>query len=298
MESLGALHPVIKKTTLSMPQHSHSPKNNSLPFEIINNKIEKGHIQYAIFDFDGTLSLIREGWQQIMIPMMINILLQTPQHESEAEIEALVKNYVADTTGKQTIYQMIRLVEEIDKRGGNPEKPLYYKNQYHDLLMKRILYRLEGLRTREIHPVDMMVPGSLDALRQITRDGITCFLASGTDEKYVLDESSLLGISQYFEGIYGAQDDYHNFSKRMVIQKIITDNALSGKELVAFGDGYVEIEDTKAAGGIAVGLATDEAARTGIDTWKRNRLIASGADVIMADFKHFSELWQFLSTED
>ncbi len=24
--------------------------------------------RYAVFDFDGTLSLIREGWQSIMIP--------------------------------------------------------------------------------------------------------------------------------------------------------------------------------------------------------------------------------------
>ena len=25
-------------------------------------------IKYALFDFDGTVSLVREGWQDIMIP--------------------------------------------------------------------------------------------------------------------------------------------------------------------------------------------------------------------------------------
>jgi phosphoglycolate phosphatase-like HAD superfamily hydrolase len=267
-------------------------------FEIINPAIPRGTVKFAIFDFDGTISLIREGWQQIMIPMMVKILMQTPNHESEQDIEQVVRTYVANTTGKQTIYQMIRLAEEIEKRGGSPEEPLVYKNLYHDLLMERIINRLQGLREGRITPVEMVVPGALEAVKQIHNAGIACFLASGTDEKYVLDEAALLGLPPYFAGIYGAQDDYRNFSKRMVIQRIIQENHLQGPELIAFGDGYVEIEDTKIAGGIAIGLATDEANRSGIDTWKRDRLIASGADIIMPDFTHFSDLWQYLMPED
>ena len=267
-------------------------------FEIINPAIPRGTVKFAIFDFDGTISLIREGWQQIMIPMMVKILMQTPNHESEPDIEQVVRTYVANTTGKQTIYQMIRLAEEIEKRGGSPEEPLVYKNLYHDLLMERIINRLQGLREGRITPVEMVVPGALEAVKQIHNAGIACFLASGTDEKYVLDEAALLGLPPYFAGIYGAQDDYRNFSKRMVIQRIIQENHLQGPELIAFGDGYVEIEDTKTAGGIAIGLATDEANRFGVDAWKRDRLIASGADIIMPDFTHFSDLWQYLMPED
>jgi len=230
--------------------------------------------------------------------MMVEILLDTPEHESREQLQEIVRTYVANTTGKQTIYQMIRLAEEVEKRGGKPEDPLIYKNQYHEQLMARIIDRLQGLREGQITPEDMAVPGSLSALQKITRSGVVCFLASGTDERYVLDEANLLGITPFFEGIYGAQDDYHNFSKRMVVQKIIKDNHLSGPELVAFGDGYVEIEDTKSVGGIAIGLATDEASRSGTDAWKRGRLIASGADVIMPDFKPFPELWHYLMPED
>jgi len=272
------------------------PQNPSI--EYINPDIHRGKIEFAIFDFDGTISLIREGWQQIMIPMMVEILMNTPHHESIEKIRDVVRHFVAKTTGKQTIYQMIRLVEEINKRGGIAKDPLVYKQQYHDLLMKRITNRLEGLRSGRLSPSEMCVPGALEALSQITKSGIRCFLASGTDENYVLDEADLLGITPYFKGIYGAQDDYQNFSKRMVIQKIIRENNLQGPELIAFGDGYVEIEDTKAAGGIAIGLATDEAERSGLDEWKRERLIASGADVIMPDFTPFPELWQFLMEED
>jgi len=278
------------KTTLN--------KLNSQPVEYINPKIPRGKIRFAIFDFDGTISLIREGWQQIMIPMMVEILMHTPKHESIDEVREVVRHFVAKTTGKQTIYQMIRLVEEIEKRGGKAKDPLVYKQQYHELLMNRITNRLEGLRSGRLSPSEMCVPGALDALDLITEAGICCFLASGTDERYVMDEADLLGVSPYFKGIYGAQDDYQNFSKRMVIQKIIRENHLQGPELIAFGDGYVEIEDTKAAGGIAIGLATDEAARSGIDEWKRERLIASGADAIMPDFTPFPELWQFLMEEE
>ncbi|HQA29538.1 MAG TPA: HAD hydrolase-like protein [Brevefilum fermentans] len=267
---------------------------NQNSIEIITPGIPQGTIKFALFDFDGTISLIREGWQQIMIPMMVEILLSTPRHENREEIEQVVRAYVAKTTGKQTIYQMIRLAEEVELRGGTPEDPLTYKQRYHDLLMERIIHRLDGLREGKIQPNDLMVPGALNALKQVTQDGIVCFLASGTDENYVFDEANLLEVDHFFQGIYGAQDNYESFSKRMVIQKIIQENHLSGPELIAFGDGYVEIEDTKAAGGIAIGLATDEANRSGVDEWKRDRLIASGADVIMPDFKSFSQLWDYL----
>lgn len=273
-------------------------QRNQLGIKLINKNISRGQIQFAIFDFDGTISLIREGWQDIMIPMMVNILLETPFHENQENIQQTVRKFVTDMTGKQTIYQMIRLAEEVKKRGGNPEEPLEYKAQYHELLMNRIHDRLRGLRQKQIKPHEMTVPGSIRALEIITQAGITCFLASGTDENYVLDEASLLEITPFFQGIYGARDDYRSYSKRMVIQKIIKDNHLQGPELISFGDGYVEIEDTKSVGGIAIGLATDEKGQTGIDLWKRDRLIASGADVIMPDFKHFTELWQYLMPEE
>ena len=270
---------------------------NNSNIEIINPNITRGKIKFAIFDFDGTISLIREGWQQIMIPMMVDILMQTPAHESRSEIENIVRTYVANTTGKQTIYQMIRLTEEIEKRGGIPLDPLEYKNRYHDLLMRRIIKRLEGLRSGELQPDEWAVPGASDMLDALDQYAVTCFLASGTDEKYVLDEADLLCVSDYFSGIYGALDDYQNYSKKMIIQKIIEDNQLSGPELIAFGDGYVEIEDTKAIRGIAVGVATNEAERQGIDEWKRERLISSGADFIIPDFRQYQTLLDYLMME-
>jgi hypothetical protein len=73
----------------------------------------------------------------------------------------------------------------------------------------------------------------------------------------------------------------------MVIARILRENAIPGDRLLAFGDGYVEIENTKQVGGLAVAVASDEA-RNGageMDAWKRERLLAVGADVVIPDYR-------------
>jgi phosphoglycolate phosphatase-like HAD superfamily hydrolase len=265
--------------------------------ELINPDIQRGQIRHALFDFDGTVSLIREGWQGVMIPMMVEILLATPDHESEQELYGVVTDFVERLTGKQTIYQMIRLCEEARQRGGDPRPPLEYKWLYLERLGERIGDRVAGLKTGHLAAEELMVPGVVPMLQALRARGVTCYLASGTDEVYVLDEAAALGLTPYFAGIYGAQDDYQNFSKRMVIERILTEHGLRGVELVAFGDGYVEIEDTAAAGGIAVGVASDEARRQGIDEWKRKRLIEAGADLIIGDFRQHERLVAYLFAE-
>ena len=143
-----------------------------------------------------------------------------------------------------------------------------------------------------------MVPGAVPMLEALRTRGVSCYLASGTDEVYVLDEAAALGLSSYFASIYGALDDYQNYSKKMVIERILDKNRMSGPEFVTFGDGYVEIEDTKAMGGIAVGVASDEVNRQGINEWKRERLIQAGADLIIPDFRQHERLVAYLFAED
>jgi phosphoglycolate phosphatase-like HAD superfamily hydrolase len=265
--------------------------------EIINQQLALGKIRHALFDFDGTISLIRAGWQEVMLEMMFEILIKTPTHESEKALSSVIKEFITRLTGKQTIYQMIQLREEVEKRGGEAKEPLEYKHHYHDLLMKKIQYRLEGLKKKEIESTGMMVPGTMRILELLKNEGVVCYLASGTDEKFVIEEAELLGVTHYFASIYGAQDDYKNFSKRMVIQRIIRENRLKGDELVAFGDGFVEIEDTKMVGGIAIGVATNEESRIGINQWKRRRLIQAGADIIIPDFRESEKLVEYLFQE-
>jgi len=66
----------------------------------------------ALFDFDGTISVIRSGWMEIMIPMMVEILMDLKTGEREEDLRAIVEEFVGRLTGKQTMYQMIALAEE------------------------------------------------------------------------------------------------------------------------------------------------------------------------------------------
>jgi phosphoglycolate phosphatase-like HAD superfamily hydrolase len=254
--------------------------------EILRPDLPRGRFRFVLFDFDGTLSLIREGWPQVMIPMMVDVLRQTGTDEDEAALRTHVEEFVMRLNGKQTIYQMIQLAEEVRKRGGRPLEPLAYKHRYHELLMARIENRLEALAAGRAAAADWTVPGSHELLRNLQRRGLTMYLASGTDLPFVRREAELLGLTEFFgRHIYGALDDYQNFSKKMVIERLLEENNLRGEELLGFGDGFVEIEEVRRVGGVAVAVASDEANRRGVNAWKRERLIRAGADIVIGDYR-------------
>jgi phosphoglycolate phosphatase-like HAD superfamily hydrolase len=263
--------------------------------EVIRPDFPRGRFRFVLFDFDGTLSLIREGWPQVMIPMMVDVLRETGTVEGPAQLTAAVEEFVMRLNGRQTIYQMIQLAEEVRKRGGRPLEPLAYKHRYHDLLMGRIKGRLEALRSGGAAPEDWTVPGSHAFLEGLRQRGLRLYLASGTDIKYVRAEAELLGLADYFgQNIYGALDDYQNFSKKMVIEGILHEHGLRGEELLGFGDGFVEIEEVKGAGGVAVAVASDEVRRQGVNAWKRDRLVRAGADLVIADYRQRDRLFRLL----
>ena len=254
--------------------------------EVLRPDLRRGRFRSVLFDFDGTLSLIREGWPQVMIPMMTAVLRETGTPETDAELTAAVEEFVMRLNGRQTIYQMIQLADEVRKRGGTPLEPLAYKHRYHDLLMDRIQGRLDALQSGAATPEEWTVPGSHALLEALRRRGVSLYLASGTDLKYVRHEAELLGVAEYFgEHIYGALDDYKTFSKQMIVERILRDNNLHGEELLGFGDGFVEIEEIKKYGGCAVAVASDEANRRGVNEWKRNRLVQAGADLVIPDYR-------------
>lgn len=249
-------------------------------------------LSHVLFDFDGTLSLIRQGWPDVMVPMFIEMLPRRPE-ESEEGLRRIVFDDIMRLNGKQTIYQMIQLSARIRERGGNPQEPLWYKREYLRRLDKRIGDRLEGLRAGRLKPDDFLVHGSRELLERLAGLGLILYLASGTDEPFVRTEAELLGLTAYFgERIFGARDDYENFSKKLVIEQILRDNSIPGERLLAFGDGYVEIENTKRVGGLAVAVASDEAHNGSgrMDEWKRQRLQGVGADVVIPDYRDAARL--------
>jgi phosphoglycolate phosphatase len=249
-------------------------------------------ISHVLFDFDGTLSLIREGWPEVMLPLFCEFL---PRLESdlEADVRKLLHDDIMRLNGKQTIYQMIQFAERVRERGGQARDPAWYKTEYLRRLQERIQSRLDSLQAGRQQPDDYMVHGSRHLLENLQRRGLKLYLASGTDEPFVKNEAALLGLTPFFgEHIYGAQEDYKSFSKKMIIERILRENKIPGENLLAFGDGYVEIQNTKEAGGLAVAVASDEAnnGSGNLDPWKRRRLLEVGADLVIPDYRDATAL--------
>jgi phosphoglycolate phosphatase len=249
-------------------------------------------ITHVLFDFDGTLSLIREGWPAVMGPLFAEMLPPLPA-ETEAARRQLCLDDIMRLNGKQTIYQMIQLAERIKERGGVPRDPLWYKHEYLRRLELRIAHRTDALRSGTADKDEFLVFGARRLLEMLRDRGLSLYLASGTDEDRVKAEAELLGLTHYFgRHIYGALDDYKQFSKQKVIARLLLENSIPGLQLLSFGDGYVEIQNTKEAGGLAVAVASDEA-RNGsgrFDEWKRQRLLQVGADIVIPDYRDAAAL--------
>jgi phosphoglycolate phosphatase len=263
--------------------------------ENVRPGVSARHARVVLFDFDGTLSLIRSGWMNVMVPMMVEILVDLKSGESEEQLRALVEEFVWRLTGKETIYQMMAFAEAVQARGGHPLDPLVYKKMYLDLLWQKIEKRVEGLRKGQTDPEEFLVPGSRALLERLRDKGLKMYLASGTDEIFMKEEARLLGVTPYFDGgVYGALDDYKSFSKAILIQRILSTAEFQGHQFLGFGDGYVEIEEVKNVGGVAVGVASEEPACSRVDEWKRQRLIGVGADYIVANYLCGEELFSSL----
>jgi len=226
---------------------------------------------------------------------MVEILADLKTGESEAELRAIVDDFVWRLTGKETIYQMMEFAGHVAKRGGRALPPLEYKKMYLDRLWTRIHSRVEDLESGRAAPEQYLVPGARALLERLKARGLTMYLASGTDEIYMKREAQLLDVARYFDGgVYGAQDDLSSFSKKILVQRILSTTGVAGPEILGFGDGYVEIENIKEVGGVAVGVATAEPECRVVDEWKRQRLAGVGADFIVPNFLCREELMHSL----
>ena len=258
-----------------------------------SSALPTGHIKHAVFDHDGTISVLRQGWETVMGPVMMKAILgQSYQSADERlfrKVQQRVRDYIDKSTGIQTIVQMENLREMVDEFGVVPKDQILdkfgYKQIYNTALMELVNRRKAKLERGELEVSDYVIKGAVAFLTALRRRGVTLYLASGTDEADVIAEATAMGYAELFNGgIYGSVGDISKYSKKMVIEKIIRENNLQGEELATFGDGPVEIRECRRVNGIAVGIASDEIRRHGLNAEKRARLIKAGAHLIAPDF--------------
>ena len=150
----------------------------------------RARLRHAIFDHDGTLSTLREGWSDVMAPMMVRAVLGPAYGATGPAVVADVRREVDDlidrTTGIQTLMQMKGLVELVVRRNFVPDAAVLdehgYKAIYNDLLLERVRKRLEKIRSGELAREDFHMKNAIPILAAMRDAGLTLHLASGTDE--------------------------------------------------------------------------------------------------------------------
>jgi rfaE bifunctional protein kinase chain/domain len=271
--------------------------------ELCEESIPFGHIRHAVFDNDGTISVLREGWDQIMAPVMIKAILgdryETADQGLYQRVQHRVLDYIDKSTGIQTIAQMQALVEMVREFGiVPPEKVLDrfgYKQVYNDALMEVVRERVARLKQGRLATSDYTIKGAVEFAKALRDRGVTLYLASGTDHDDVVAETKALGYADLFSGgIYGAVGDVSHCSKKMVLDRIMSEHGLRGPELAVFGDGPVELRESRKRDGLAIGVASDEVRRHGLNPDKRARIVKAGAHIVIPDFSEKPQLLKLL----
>jgi phosphoglycolate phosphatase-like HAD superfamily hydrolase len=271
-------------------------------FEIVSRSRPPSRTEFAIFDHDGTVSVLREGWEKIMEPVMVRAILgekyATADESLYHRVVARVRDYIDKSTGIQTLLQMQGLVGMVREFGCVPAAAILdelgYKRIYNDALMELVRVRLGKLRRGELSVDDLTLKDAVPLLRRLKASKVRMYLASGTDEADVISEARELGYADLFDGgIHGSVGDVNREAKKIVLDRIISDIG-AGARLITFGDGPVEMRETHKRGGFAVGVASDEVRRFGMNWDKRTRLIRAGADLVIPDFSQLDRLLETL----
>lgn len=246
-------------------------------------------VRAAVFDFDGTVSLLSEGWQELMQALFESILFERVSFtESEAETERKkIAQFIFELTGKPSFFQCARFVEEVALCGGPKLDAKRVHAEFLSLIDRRLEEREEAIRSGEVPAETFLVPGVRPFLERLQAMGWRLMLVSGSVDAMVQRQCCLLRLHDFFDGgVFGSPTNTsQSFSKEAVIRDFMARFGLKPAEIVGFGDGFVETHFVHAIGGFAVGLATREKERDGkINEWKREKLLEASADAILPDF--------------
>lgn len=108
----------------------------------IRNETGGRTVKAVVFDFDGTISTLRSGWEKVMAPLMKEVQEVCPKAPNSQELDEIIRTYIDESTGIQTIYQMKWLRDQVEKFGGLPLDAWDYKAMYNTRLMENISCRI------------------------------------------------------------------------------------------------------------------------------------------------------------
>ena len=140
-----------------------------------------------------------------------------------------MEDFVGRLTGKQTMYQMVELANQIELRGGPRSIRWCTRRCTWTSCTPRSPTALEELRKKQARRRSIWCRGRAALLEALQGRGLKLYLASGTDQQYMREEADLVDVAKYFDGrVYGALDDYKSFSKKILIQRLIATTECRG----------------------------------------------------------------------
>ena len=253
-------------------------------------------ITHVVFDFDGTISWLRHGWPD----MMVEVLREALPAKLIASYVGLDEQLMSDIirlNGKPTIFQMLQFVDWAAKQGVPGLDAEALRVEYQRRLDAAIDERIANMRAGRCECDAYVVHGARKLLEHLAHVGLKSMILSSTVQDRVRQETEWLGLGPFFgEHVYGGTGDPIQFSKRAVFERILSSEQITGEQLLAIGDGPVEIADAKHLGASAVALCSDERVNgSGLcDEHKLQQLMAAGADAAIADFRDAIELIDLL----
>ena len=280
----------------------------ALPYtDVLQSKIQPSvgtflgtsrRITHAVFDFDGTLSWLRHGWPEMMLETFAPYLPSGESLEDDV-VRGRLLDLILSLNGKPSIQQMAMFQQYALERGSHSPEPEALRADFQSRLDDHIRSRTDEIASGAVIRDAYVVAGARRLLAHLYDSGVKLYVLSSTIEHRVREEAEVLGLSSFFEGrIHGSPANPDGFTKRAVFDRILIEENISGAQLLALGDGPVEIRDAKALGGIAIAVCTDEEVNgSGIsDPFKLQQLTAAGADAAIPDFLNAVDLIEPLVT--
>lgn len=193
---------------------------------------------------------------------------------------------ILSLNGKPSIHQFERICEYLRAAEDIVADPRQLLDHYQRELRAIVCERSAAIRSGKSARNEFIIWNALRLLELLRARGIRLIILSGTVEDDVRAETELLGLAGFFgPHIYGSRPQ-GLFSKKEIIDRILREERIEGHQLLAFGDGPVEIQLTKAVGGLAIGVASDEEENGShkCDSAKEEQLLRAGADMVVADY--------------
>src|SRR5437899_1340412 len=122
------------------------------------NPSRRNTISHVIFDFDGTLSWLRNGWPDVMTELFVEFLPTKTQ--TSPTVRQQLRREILALNGKPSIYQMRRFNELAPQFNASPPDSESLLELYLARLSAAVQHRADSLTRGAVPREDFVISGA------------------------------------------------------------------------------------------------------------------------------------------